>query len=89
MNVKNLSSNTRKPFHCTLDRSLHSSTRLNRIQKRIHLHKKRKEKWEGRKILFFRIFWLIILKITGMGGFKGFRIIRLKILKSFFKKILL
>ena len=49
---------------------------------------KRKEKWEGRKILFFRIFWLIILKITGMGGFKGFRIIRLKILKSFFNKIL-
>jgi hypothetical protein len=51
--------------------------------------KKRREKWEGRKILFLRIFWLIILKITGMGGFKGFRIIRLKILKSFFNIFLL
>ena len=40
MNVKNLLSNTRKPFHYTLDRSLHSSTRLNRIQKRIHLHQR-------------------------------------------------
>ena len=40
-------------------------------------------------MFFLRIFWLIILKITGMGGFNGFRIIRLKILKSFFKKILL
>ncbi len=40
-------------------------------------------------MFFLRIFRLIILKITGMGGFKGFRIIRLKILKSFFKKILL
>jgi hypothetical protein len=40
MNVKNLLSTNRKPFHCTLDRSLHSSTRLNRIQKRIHLHQR-------------------------------------------------
>jgi hypothetical protein len=56
---------------------------------RQRFQKKEREMGGTKKIFFFRIFWLIILKITGMGGFKGFRIIRLKILKSFFKKILL
>ncbi len=51
--------------------------------------KKKEREMGGTKMFFLRIFRLIILKITGMGGFKGFRIIRLKILKSFLKKILL
>ena len=39
---------------------------------------------DGKKILLSN-YSANYSKITGMGGFKGFRIIRLKILKPFFK----